>query len=307
MREILKVWLQKPWIRYPAEAGRRFNENNGAINAAGLAFYILLSLPPACLMAAALLSLIVRPSDAMSLVDGILAGLLPGGHARRALDQMLDAKLANTMARMAASSVAPFVIGLLSLVWATMQVYVAGATSMNLTFENREDRSWLRLRLTALGLLIATGVMLSASFWLSGAAQLIARGLFKRLPVGGAAASLASAVAVALAAGVNAGMFALIYKYLPAAHRSWRAAAVGGVVASVLFEVAKDVVAVFFLRPNHGVYGGFADIIVFVLWVYYSTTILIFGGEASAVYARVADRSPGEKLRGRQRASAGAG
>jgi membrane protein len=97
-----------------------------------------------------------------------------------------------------------------------------------------------------------------------------------------------------------------MYKVLPAANNSWRSAFVGGAVASVLFEVAKRGVAVFLLRPNHGIYGGFADLIVVFLWVYYSTTILIIGSEAAAVYARHFEASAGARLRLKQHLASGA-
>jgi membrane protein len=240
-------------------------------------------------MAAALLSFVITPQEAIMHVHGLLGGLLPQGGARGEFDRLLDVRLSQTLATMAASSVLPFTIGLLSVIWASMQVYVAAATSMNMAFGVKENRSWLRLRVTALGLLISNCILLSASLLLAGVTQTIDKHpiiLVKAGAVMFAAIYIASELVAML---LNVIMFVLIYKILPASRNSWRSAVVGGVVASVLFEVAKSGLAAFLLRPNHSVYGGFADIIVFVLWVYYSTTILILGCEAAAVYARHAE------------------
>src|SRR5207247_839558 len=51
------------------------------------------------------------------------------------------------------------VIGLLSLIWATLQIFVNGAPAMNAAFEVVERRGWLKLRLIAFGLLLGAGAL----------------------------------------------------------------------------------------------------------------------------------------------------
>ena len=82
-------------------------------------------------------------------------------------------------------------------------------------------------------------------------------------------------------------MYVLIYRLLPNAKVSWQAATMGGVTASVLFEVAKKGVAHYLLKPNHTIYGDLANLILFVLWIYYSMTILLLGAEVSAAFVRL--------------------
>jgi membrane protein len=187
---------------------------------------------------------------------------------------------------MAASSGLPFIIGLLSLTWASMQIYLTGSTAMNMAFEVKERRNWIEIHVIAFGLLVVTGLLLLVSIFLSGAPGAVhtfARPLVEHLPI---RLPIVTVLFEVIAVLVNGLLFTIVYKFLPAAPSTWRSAGIGGVAASVLFEVAKKSMAVFLLRPDHGIYGGLADLIVFSLWIYYSMIILLLGCEIAACYAR---------------------
>ncbi len=279
-------FVAHPWIKYPMETLQRFEANNGPLNAAGLAFFMLLSFAPMILMSVALLSLIVSPSEATHQVHNIVDNLLPAGGARFEANHFLNDRLSTSLPRMAAKSGVPFVLGLLSLIWASMQIYLTGSTAMNMAFEVKERRNWLEVHAVAFGLMIVTGLLLLVSLFLSGAPGAIhafAIPIVEHLPV---RLPIVTVIFEVIAVLVNGALFTIVYKFLPSAPTTWRSASVGGIAASFLFELAKKSMAVFLLRPDHGIYGGLADLIVFVLWIYYSMIILILGCEIAACYAR---------------------
>ena len=75
--------------------------------------------------------------------------------------------------------------------------------------------------------------------------------------------------------------FFALYKLLPQGHVPWRHAALGGIVAAVLFEAAKEGFA-YFVRfgPTYNVlYGAFAALPFFLLWVFLSWLVILFGAE----------------------------
>jgi len=84
--------------------------------------------------------------------------------------------------------------------------------------------------------------------------------------------------------------FFLIYRIIPHRHVPWRHAALGGLVAAILFETAKQGFAVYVHRsPTYNlVYGAFAAVPVFLVWIYLSWLVILFGAEltASASYWR---------------------
>jgi membrane protein len=82
--------------------------------------------------------------------------------------------------------------------------------------------------------------------------------------------------------------FFLIYRIVPHRKVPWRHALLGAFTAAVFFEVAKQVFS-FFVResPTYSlVYGAFAAVPVFLVWLYLSWLVALFGAEltASAAY-----------------------
>jgi membrane protein len=99
--------------------------------------------------------------------------------------------------------------------------------------------------------------------------------------------------------------FFMIYRIVPHRRVPWRHALLGGFVAAILFEVGKQIFAVFVREsPTYSrVYGAFAAFPVFLVWLYVSWSIVLFGAEltASAAYWRRAlwkqVASPGMRFR----------
>lgn len=79
--------------------------------------------------------------------------------------------------------------------------------------------------------------------------------------------------------------FTLLYVYLPNCRVEWRDALVGGVVAALAFEVAKRGFGFYVRRfPTYtAVYGTFAAIPIFLLWVYLGWFITLFCAMVTAV------------------------
>jgi membrane protein len=84
--------------------------------------------------------------------------------------------------------------------------------------------------------------------------------------------------------------FFLIYRIIPHRHVPWRHALFGAAVAAVLFEAGKDLFTLYvsFAPTYNLVYGTFAAVPIFLVWVYLSWLVVLFGAEltASAAYWR---------------------
>ncbi len=88
----------------------------------------------------------------------------------------------------------------------------------------------------------------------------------------------------AVPTAVSAVAFFLLYRIVPNRRVAWRHALVGGVLAAVVFEIAKEIFAFYVTHvPGHGVvYGAFAALPFFLLWIYLSWLIVLFGAELAA-------------------------
>lgn len=233
------------------EVIRRFGADNGWIFAAGLAFFMLLSFAPLILTTVAVLGFFIHKGDATLYVTHAVKSLLPAGGASAEAQRFVADRL--NVEGQAHSVIAnrelASVLGLLALIWASIQVFVNGANAMNGAWEVEETRNWFVLRAISLCLLVASGTLILLTIYLSAAPLAIAR---LHLPIIGSLPGPHWAITFIfeiLAVAVNAVLFLLIFKVLPNADVPWRAAMIGGLVTSVLWEIAKKGLAFLILRP----------------------------------------------------------
>jgi membrane protein len=82
-------------------------------------------------------------------------------------------------------------------------------------------------------------------------------------------------------------VFAMTFKVLPDAITRWRDVWVGAVLTAVLFLIGKWALGIYLGSGTAAsAYGAASSLITLLLWVYYSSQILLFGAEFTQVYAR---------------------
>ena len=86
-------------------------------------------------------------------------------------------------------------------------------------------------------------------------------------------------------------LFAMIFKFLPDAKVQWRDVWIGAAMTALLFGVGKWALG-FYLGSGSAAsaYGAASSLITLLLWIYYSSQILLFGAEFTQVYANRAGR-----------------
>jgi len=87
--------------------------------------------------------------------------------------------------------------------------------------------------------------------------------------------------------------FTVVYGIVPNIPIPWRTAAIAGATAGLLWEVAKRLYTSYLLA--HGaaydqLYGPIGSIIGLVIWIYYSSVILVLGAELASVLQHVHPR-----------------
>lgn len=92
--------------------------------------------------------------------------------------------------------------------------------------------------------------------------------------------------------GVVVLLFAMIFKFLPDVKIQWRDVWIGAVMTAILFGIGKWLLG-FYLGSGtaSSAYGAASSLITLLLWVYYSSQILLFGAEFTQVYAARAGRA----------------
>ncbi len=87
--------------------------------------------------------------------------------------------------------------------------------------------------------------------------------------------------------GVITLLFAMMYKILPDVPVAWNDVWMGAAVTAFLFTLGKFLIGIYIGKANFAsTYGAAGSLIVILVWVYYSTQILLLGAEFTNVYAR---------------------
>jgi membrane protein len=83
-------------------------------------------------------------------------------------------------------------------------------------------------------------------------------------------------------------LIAMLFKYLPDAQIEWRDTWLGAVITAALFIVGKQVIGLYLGQTTvASSFGAAASVVIFMIWVYYASVILLFGAEITqAVAAR---------------------
>ena len=92
-------------------------------------------------------------------------------------------------------------------------------------------------------------------------------------------------------------LFALMFKVLPDAKVKWRDVWVGAIVTSLLFQLGKTGLALYFGKADPGSgYGAAGSVILILLWVAYTSMIVFFGAEFTKAFADQHGITPPTKI-----------
>jgi membrane protein len=81
-------------------------------------------------------------------------------------------------------------------------------------------------------------------------------------------------------------LFAALYRYLPAARIDWRDVGAGAIASALLFVLGKSAIGYYLGGTDPGnAYGAAGSLAVVLIWVYYTSMIMLFGAEFTEVWA----------------------
>lgn len=170
-------------------------------------------------------------------------------------------------------------ISLFIFLWLGSIVFESLDYSLNVIFKSSGRRRYLTGKLLSFGLVLMSGVFFIASFAVAYIPKFLRREClvidsgFTRFMMQSLFIQLMPFLLTFLT-------FTLLYKILPKARITYKQAAVGGLAAAALWETAKHAFAWYVACiADVGIYGSFSTIILFLLWIYYSSSILLLVAE----------------------------
>ncbi|MBK6264474.1 YihY/virulence factor BrkB family protein [Marivirga sp. S37H4] len=136
-------------------------------------------------------------------------------------------------------------------------------------------RYHLRGRLTAMVLVLIGGVIILVAILSDVIVAFIGDQINEILP--NIEAALVRGISILFSLLTFTAWFTLLFKILPNAKLSWQPAIVGGVIASVLFNLGQILIELILVNSNiKGIFGASSSIVLVMLFIFYVSFIFYF-------------------------------
>jgi membrane protein len=247
---------------------------------ASLAFYTLLSSAPLVVIVLAIAGFVFGGNAVQGQLVAQLRDLM-GDEGAKAVQTMI----AN--AARPGSGVIAMTVGILTLLFAASGVFAELQDALNTVWgvKPRPGRAlWVivRERFLSFVMILGIGFLLLVSLVVTALLSALTgyAGLDHIGIIGQVLSFCISFLVIML-------LFAMIFKFLPDVKIGWGDVWVGAAVTSLLFAVGKLLIGLYLGRASIGsAYGAAGSLVVFLVWIYYSSLILFYGAEFTKVYAQ---------------------
>ena len=262
-----------------AALGGWWNDNVPRLGAS-LAYYTLFAVGPILLVAIAIAGAVFGAEAARGEIVGQIDELI-GREGARAVQSLLEG------ASQRKAGILATVLGSITFVLAATGAFLELQAALNTIWRVKPKpgvnfMAFLLDRLRSFGLVVAIGFLLMVSLAVSAALSALARWLDRRAPE---VPLLWDALNVLVSLGVITALFALLYRFLPDVRLRWRDVGIGAFVTAILFTIGKELIGLYLGQSaTASTYGAAGSVVVLLLWVYYSSQIVLLGAEFTRVY-----------------------
>ena len=272
------------------DSGKDFLEDDCQTQAAALSYYTVFSLPPLLVLILMILGALVDPRDIRGQLETQL-GALMGPSAVEQIRTILQ-----QVHQPGSGALIPTVLSIVALILGASGAFGQLQAALNGAWEVAPDpqqgglKAFLLKRVFSFGMILSVAFLLLVSLVLSAALSAFGGALSGMLPEG-LSATLLQVINQVVSFAVIATLFAAIFKVLPDATIAWRDVWVGAAVTAFLFVVGKFLIGFYLGRSNPGeAFGAAGSLAVMLVWIYYSSMILLFGAEFTQAWAEARGR-----------------
>jgi membrane protein len=257
-------------IRLVLTAARKFDADHGFFLSSGITFNILICFIPSLLLLLALAGTYLNTSrEIMTLFRHYLESISPNA----------DPRIMRNILRVVQDRKIVGVIGMAGLLWTSTWVFASMRTAFNIIFEVEKGRGILHGKAIDLLMILLTEVFVFMSLVLTSIMTFLGRHRSRTLIDLGPMIQWTLKYVVPFL--FTYWMFFWIYKIMPFRKIRLRPALEAAFFTSLLWEMAKQLFGwyVSHLEGFSVIYGSVSTLAIFVLWIFYSSAILLLGGE----------------------------
>jgi membrane protein len=278
---------------YNATMGRRiwiltkqtylsFARDNCTQLAAAISYYVLFSIIPLAILTVSVAGLVLGSEDVRTSITNRILDAVPLSETegRSAVESALD-----SVKRVSGPVAA---LGLLGTLWTASAVFASIRKSLNTVWGVDEHRPWAQAKLVDMAQVGVLGAILLASLVATGVLRTIRQISAEHVGPLANRNPLWELPPIFLPALLTLTTFVLLYRIVPASHPKWRDVLPGAALATLLFEVLKDSFAFYVANFNtfDVVYGSLAGALLFLLYTFLASNILLAGAELTRMLER---------------------
>jgi membrane protein len=263
------------------QAGVAWLADNAPRFGAALAFYTIFSLAPILIVAVSIAGFLFGAKVAQGEIVRQFQGLM-GTQGAAAIETIIQSTRRPELGVFATT------VGLVAILIGASGAFNELQDAFNTIWkvDSGAKGFWvatIRQRVFSLGLVVATGFLLLTSLVVTASLSATEKFVNTLLPI---SVIVLGSVNFVFSFCMITILFALIFKFIPSTTVPWRDVRMGAAVTSLLFTVGKAGIG-FYLGHSAltSAYGAAASLVVFLVWIYYSAQILLFGAEMTHVFA----------------------
>ena len=283
------------WFGIVRTAATYWLNADAFIHAAALAFFTVFSVAPMMIIAVSVVGTVLGDDAARGLVAQELQEAI-GADAAAAVQNAV------AQSRIERSGIFPTLIGIVALLFGATTVFAQMQRSLNLIWgvTAKPTRSTLFLllkaRLLSLTIVLAIGFVLLVSLLLSVLLRSVIAFAQHWLPL---PPWIMVGVEMIVSLAVVTVLFATIFRVLPDVILRWKDVLLGALVTALLFTAGRSLIAIYLAyEATASAYGAAGSLVLLLLWVNYSSLILLFG----AAFTRAHREALGAAIRPRNTA-----
>ncbi|HYC85947.1 MAG TPA: YihY/virulence factor BrkB family protein [Chryseosolibacter sp.] len=263
------------------QAFKEWNEPDPFSNSIVISYYTIFSLPGLLVIIINIAGYFLGADAVRSQLSGQISGVVGADTAKAVEGMIASASVSGGMTLATVLAVATLIFGATGVFYQLRQI-------MNKLWKVHPDpgRKIMKVvkdRATAFGLILMVGFLLLVSLVLSAAVASISKWIGTNIDE--SLIILFTIVDWVVSIGVISLLFAAIFKFVPDIRIRWKDVWPGAILTAVLFVVAKFLLGIYFAKTNPGsTYGAAGSVVLIMLWVTYSSLILLFGAQFTRVY-----------------------
>lgn len=262
--------LQQTWFKFLMYLGKNFLADNCTQKSASLTYTSLLSIVPMLTLVVVILSSVPQFADAKeSIQQMIYSNLLPS----------TSFQVSQYIHEFATKSSNLTIIGLVALFITTVMTLITIESTFNEIWKVEKKNTTVVSLLRYYAIITLAPLLLGTAFIVSSTVQSLS---FLNQRIAGYAINWAVWVQIGSIAIMTFG-FVLMYWFIPRCQVKFKYALIAGITTGIIFELLKQTFG--FVVQNftsyEKVYGAFAVLPIFLLWVYLSWNVVLLGVQIS--------------------------